>query len=302
MVVPAMSGVHAALATPVDAAGALDVRGLGRLLDRIRATGVSTVCPTGSTGEGPRLSRDQRQAVVAAVREHAGDALRVVPAPVGQAPGEVLAELRGFADLGAHAALVPPPSYFPMDDTEVRRYYETLVEGSPLPLLLYNIPMNTGVPLAPGVVAELAQRPDVIGLKDSSRDFEYFQAVVTATADIERFAVLTGTDTMLVASLAAGGHGAIAASVNVVPGLSKGIERSMREGDRHTTERLQRRVQDIVAVCRTGSPPAGWKAALEHVGVCSRRLVPPGSALDDRQYDVLCDRLSALGVDADGAV
>lgn len=298
MVTPSMSGVHAALATPVDETGALDTRGLGRLLDRIHAAGVSTVCPTGSTGEGPRLTHEQRRAIVSAVRDHAGDALRVVPAPVGQAPHEVLGELRGFAELGADAALVPPPSYFPMNDTEVRRYYDVLSEGSPLPLLLYNIPMNTGISLAPAVVGEFAHRPNVIGLKDSSRDFEYFQTVVAATADAEQFTVLTGTDTMLLASLAAGGHGAIAASANVVPDLSKGIERSSRDGDRQTAGRLQRRLQDIVAVCRTGSPPAGWKAALEHVGVCSRHLVPPGSALDDQQYARLSGRLAALGVDS----
>lgn len=290
-----MGGIHVALATPVDESGNVDRTGMHRLLDRVRAGGVSTVCPTGSTGEGPRLTREQRQTVLATVRDHAGDGLRVVPAPSGQSPHEVLTELDGFASLGAAAALVPTPSYYPMDVAEIRRYYELLAEASPLPVMLYNIPMMTGVSLPPGLVAELALHPKVIGIKDSSRDFEYFQALVAASEGADDFAVLTGTDTMLCASLLVGGHGAIAASVNVAPRLSIGIAAAVRDDDWSRALALQRQVQDLVDVCRTGSPPAGWKGALEHVGVCSRRLVRPGSGLDDEEFARLSARLTALG-------
>ncbi|UPK73130.1 dihydrodipicolinate synthase family protein [Nocardioidaceae bacterium SCSIO 66511] len=295
MVTDDMGGVHAALATPIDVEGEIDHAGLRRLLDSIGAAGVSTVCPTGSTGEGPRLTLEQRRTVLGTVRDHAGD-LRAVPAPAGGTPSDVLAELHGFADLGAEAALVPTPSYFPMTDSDVRRYYDLIAEASPLPVMLYNIPMMTGVRLAPDLVGEFASHRNVVGIKDSSRDFEYFQSVLAATEGSKDFAVLTGTDTMLFASLVVGGHGTIAASVNVAPGLSLGIDAAVRESDWTRAMTLQRQVQDLVAVCRTGSPPAGWKAALEHVGICSRRLVAPGIGLDDEEFDRLSTDLAALGL------
>ena len=293
---PSFGGVHVALATPVEESGELDHAGLHRLVDRVVAAGVSVVCSTGSTGEGPRLSRQQRCEVLTAVRDRAGSDVRVVPAPAAQTAAEVLEELREFATLGAAAALVPEPSYFPMSPAEVRRYYQTVADEAPLPLLIYNIPPMTGVSVAPAVVGELARHPNVSGIKDSSRDFEYFQEIVAATADSADFSVLTGSDSMLLASLVVGGHGTIAASANVVPELSTGVYASVQAEDWAEARRFQRRLHDVVRACRSGSPPGGWKAALEHVGVCSRRLVAPGAGLDDTEFEGLGKRLAELGV------
>lgn len=290
-----LSGVHVALATPIEPSGDPDRPGLQRLLDRVIDGGVTGICPTGSTGEGPRLTRTQRCEVLRAVREHVGDERLVVPAPSGLTSHDVVGELAEFAGLGADAALIAAPSYFPMAEPDVLRYYKAVADSAAIPFLIYNIPSMTGVSVAPSVVGELASHPNVLGIKDSSRDFEYFEEIVYATAGAENFAVLTGSDTMLLPSLVTGGAGTIAASANFVPELGVEVYSNVQKEDWTEARRLQRQLLDVVRACRVGVPPGGWKAALEHAGVCSRRLVPPADPLSDAQYAQLIRRLVELG-------
>jgi 4-hydroxy-tetrahydrodipicolinate synthase len=284
-----------ALATPLDADGQLDEDGLARLVERVVAAGIDGISPNGSTGEGARLGRERRIAVTTQVRKLAPDGMPVISGVPLTTLVEGRAELDYLAELGATAALVAPPSYYPLPDESVLRLYEALAHDAPLPLLLYNIPVFTKVRLAPDVVGRLAGHPAIAGIKDSSRDMEYQQELIAATADAE-FAVLTGADTLLVASLTVGAAGAISASANLVPELPVGIQRAFLAGDFRTATELQRRLARIVAACRAGEPPAGWKAALAVAGVCGPDLAAPAAALPAAQRAALESRLATEGI------
>ncbi len=288
------AGVMVALVTPVDESGTVDDAAVERLVGRVVAGGVDGISPAGSTGEGPKLTSAERVSLATRVRALVPAGMPVIPGvPVATLAG-ALSELEALAGAGASAALVSPPSYYPLPDDAVLRLYETLAERSPLPLLLYNIPAFTKVRIAPGVAAELAGHPRVIGMKDSSRDLEYQQQVVLACAGAGAgFGVFTGTDTLLVASLVIGAAGAIVASANLAPGLGTGIYRAFGSGDVPTARRLQEQLVRIVAACRRAAFPAGWKAALEMAGVCGAHLVPPGAPLSGSQRAELAAELAA---------
>ncbi|MBO0889867.1 MAG: dihydrodipicolinate synthase family protein [Acidothermales bacterium] len=288
-------GATVALATPLDENGALDHTALAKLVARVVEGGVVGISPTGSTGEGPRLDRDTRVAVTRAVREQAPTGMPVVSGVPLTSVSEGLRELDLLAENGATAALVAPPYYYPLTDADAVGLYEHLADRSSIPLVLYNIPVFTKVRFAPDVVRRLAAHPNVTGIKDSSRDMEYFQQVVAATEGAD-FAVLTGSDTMLVASLLSGGHGTIAASANLVPELSAGICCYIAAGELDQALAAQRRLQDVIHACRGGTPPAAWKAALHHAGVCEPYLAPPATGLGDAEYRTLMETLESLGV------
>ena len=289
------SGAMVALLTPLDADGRLDEHGLERLVERVVAAGIDGISPNGSTGEGARLGRQRRIAVATRVRKLAPDGMPVVSGVPLTTLDEGRAELDDLAELGATAALVAPPSYYPLPDESVLRMYDALAGDAPLPLLLYNIPIFTKVRLAPGVVARLATHPAIAGIKDSSRDMEYQQELIAATADAE-FAVLTGADSLLVASLAVGVAGSITAGANLVPELPVGIQRAFHAGDFRTATELQRRLARIVAACNAGEPPAGWKAALSVAGVCGPDLAAPAAALPATLRATLEIRLAAEAI------
>jgi 4-hydroxy-tetrahydrodipicolinate synthase len=284
----------AALATPCLPDGSLDVAGLSRLLQRVVDGGAAGISPAGSTGEGAMLSSAARIALTAQVRRLVPDGMPVISGLPLTTLAEGRAELGALADAGATAALVAPPSYYPLSDQAVLGLYETLAAVTPLPLVLYNIPVFTKVRLSPSVVGSLAAHPAIIAIKDSSRDMEYQQQVIMAAAG-QDFAVLTGTDTLLVASLTMGAAGTIAGSVNLVPELASGICRACGAGDLAAANELQERLSRIVAVCRPGLFPAGWKAALELAGVCSRTMAGLGTPLSDPECAALGEALAAAG-------
>lgn len=291
----ALRGVFAALATPLDERGELDEDALERLLAHIVGGGTSGVSPAGSTGEGSRLTRRQRRQLTATVRALVPARFPVLSGLPLTSVEEGITELAELADAGATAALVAPPAYYPLDDDEVLRLYETLAERTPVPLVLYNIPVFTKVPISPGVVGRLAAHPAIAGIKDSSRDLEYFHQMLAATGGTPDFTALTGTDTLLLPSLLAGAGGTIAASVNLVPRLAVEIRRAFGEGDLDLAGTRQRRLAEIVHACRCGSVPAGWKAALEYVGLCAPHLAAPATPLPPGPRTRLRARLAELG-------
>lgn len=296
-----LSGVMVALATPVGDDGQLDHAALEALVHRVVAGGVHGISPVGTTGEGASLSLDDRLAIVDTVRRCAPDGMPIVPGIFAETVAGAVAEIEAYAGHGAAAALVAPPHYYVLGGEELLRFFAKLAAGSSLPLVIYQIPSFTKNPVPPVVVAELAANPQVVGLKDSSRDMEYLLGVIDALAwarsDPDGFSIMTGTDTMLLAALGAGARGAIVASANLVPELAVGILESWREGKVDDAGTLERRLRRVVDACRMGNFPAGWKAALAAVGVCGPGLVPPRLALPSDDQKVMAARLAGMGIE-----
>lgn len=291
-----LAGVYCALVTPLDAAGSVDEAALERLLDRVVAGGVAGVCPAGSTGEGMRLSAEQRISLLRRVRALVPAGSTVIPSPSSAHPPDTAGEIRAFAGEGADAVLVAPPPSYRLSGDDVLRFYATLADQSPLPIVMYHIPDLMGVGVPADVAARLAEHPRIAGLKDSSRQFEYSEEVLYATRGTD-FSLLTGSDTMLMATMLHGGAGAVAASANLVPGLGSAVYRAAAGGDWSEAARQQERLFHVVAaVRRAGGAAPGWKAALALAGVCSAQPAPPAGPVSGPALDRLKTRLVELEV------
>ena len=291
-----LAGVMCALVTPMDENGEIDVEGLERLVQRVVDGGVTGICPVGSTGEGSRLTAQQRHAVVRRVRALVPHGLPVIPSPATAAPVRTAEDVEALAALGCDAVLVPPPSGYVLDDDEVRRNYEELAARSVLPIVMYNFPALTRVRISPAVVGTLAHHERIIGIKDSSRELEYTQAALYASARAADFAVLTGSDTMLIATLMVGGSGAIVGSANLVPALGVAVYDATVAGDWSCARELQRTLFEVVAAAREAGFPAGWKAALALVGVCAPYPAPPAKPVSGDSLVAFRQRLEELKV------
>ena len=291
-----MEGVLVALASPMTRDGQVDRPAIGRLIEHVVAGGVHGVLALGSTGETASLDEAQRRQLLAAVVS-ATD--RRVPVLCGVAQPQLSVarqEVAAAAELGADAVLVAPPFYYPTDQAGVLAFYRALAEGSPLPIFIYNIPQFTKVVAEPATVATLAREGAVAGIKDSSRDFEYFEGVRFATRDLEAFRIFTGSDTMLVASLAVGGAGTICGAGNIAPALVVRIFEEYKRGDLAAARRSQDELYELVMAVREGVFPLAIKAALHMLGVCEPWSAPPTRRLDDRAAARLRERLAKLNL------
>jgi 4-hydroxy-tetrahydrodipicolinate synthase len=208
----------------------------------------------------------------------------------------VRAEIEAAAGLGADAVLVTPPFYYPTDQAGVLAFYRQVAERSPLPILVYNIPQFTKVVTEPATVAALAREGAIHGIKDSGRDFEYFESVCIATRDTPAFRIFTGSDTMLVASLAMGGAGTICGAGNIAPDLVVRIYDQFVRGDLDGARKSQDELYQLVMAVRDGVFPLAIKAALHMLGVCEPWSAPPVRKLDEAHEARLRQRLAELGL------
>ncbi len=291
-----LAGVIPALATPLTRDGGVDEAGVERLVGHVLAGGVAGLLPLGSTGECSSLDEGSRRAMLAAVvQANAGR----VPVICGVAQTHLAAaqlEVAAAAALGADAALVTPPFYYPMDQAGVLAFYRTLARRSPIPILLYNIPQFTKVVAEPDTVATLAREGSLVGIKDSSRNFEYFELVRAATRDLPHFRVFTGSDTMLLVSLVMGGAGTICGAANVAPAWVVQIYDAFRRGDLESAREQQDRLTALVMSLRGGVFPSAIKAALDLQGICEPWPAKPIAPLDEAARATLQHHLSEWGL------
>ncbi len=291
-----LKGVLPALATPLREDGAVDLPAIERLVEHVLAGGVHGLLPLGSTGEVASLDQDARRHVLAAVVKSAAGRVPVICGVVQSHLAAALADVNAAADLGAIAVLLAPPFYYPIDQATVLAFYRRMAAESPLPIMVYNIPQNTKVVVEPATVSALAREGAVVGIKDSSRDFEYFENVCLALRDLPDFRIFTGSDSMLLASLVMGGAGTICGAANVAPGWVVRIYEDFTRSDWHAARTHQDSLVELVNAVRAGVFPAGIKAALNLQGICGPWPAAPVAPLDDASQSRLRERLDGWGL------
>ena len=197
-----LEGIFPAVTTPFYPDGRLYLKKLEHNVELYSRTPVAGLVLLGSTGEAVMLSDEESRSVLRVARETAAPE-KVLLAGVGR---ESLAETLRLAEFAADqqydAVLVRTPHYYgpQMGRIEMLTYYRALADRSPLPVVLYSIPKFTHYELPVEVIAELAQHPNIIGLKDSSGSVERIAGIVTATRNAARrellvtmtFAAFTG--------------------------------------------------------------------------------------------------------------
>ncbi|ELZ01527.1 dihydrodipicolinate synthase [Natrialba chahannaoensis JCM 10990] len=282
-----LTGITCPIVTPFDESGVVDERALGDLLEYLLAGDIDGLFPCGTTGEFASLSRDERRRVTEFTVEQADGEVPVLAGAAATSVDDVLTAIEDAAAVGADAAVVTPP-YFHTANAPAgnQQFFETIADESSLPLLLYNIPACTGQGIAPETVAALASRDDVLGLKDSSGDLEYFLETMRQAADADSdFLMLQGYDALLVPALRMGADGGVNALSNVAPEAYADLYETAT-GVRGAE--LQTAVADLFDACgEYGFAPA-TKTALEYHGVIPSAVVRPPlvSVPDDGQAGI----------------
>ncbi|WP_053958984.1 dihydrodipicolinate synthase family protein [Sulfobacillus thermosulfidooxidans] len=259
--------LQTAMITPLTSDGHLDTLALKRLIQRILAAQHIGLSILGSTGEGASLSLSLRRQVREAVLERVNGQQPVYSGIVGTVQEDIVKDLDACRDLPLAGLLIPPPSYYPMTARDLEVFYLSLADRSPFPIMLYNIPPYTKISIPVEVVAKLSTHPHIMGIKDSSRDFDYFLRVLHRTRDIPDFKVLIGTETLVLPALAVGGHGAVVGSGNIVPQWIVELAEHVAHNRWPEARQLEYQLIDLATALRQTDGVRGFKfatAAIDH--------------------------------------
>jgi 4-hydroxy-2-oxoglutarate aldolase len=293
------AGLFTPVATPFDN-GDVDASALRDNVRKYLATGLTGIVALGSNGEAALLDDDEADRVIAVVREEVPPGRPLMAGTGRESTKAAVAASRRAAALGADAVLVRTPSFFkPLMSADVFvRHYTAVADASPVPVLLYNVTMYTGVALQVDAVARLSEHPNIAGIKDSGSD-------VTLIADFlahsrPGFTVLAGSGVAYYAALAAGAHGAILALAGVATDACVEI-RALVEAGRFTEARaLQARLVPLARLIGGQHAVPGLKAALDLIGYRGGAPRPPLVPVPPAVVDRLAAELSALGLPAVG--
>jgi len=265
-------GVNPALVTPFARDQEVDEEAFRQLIRHVLPH-VDGLVPCGTTGEFNYLTPEENRRLVQITIEEAGG--KPVIAGTG-APGTRLAlELaRGAQEAGATACLIVTPYFLHPSDKGIYQHYYEIARALPdMPIILYNIPQVVDAYLPRRVVQDLADIPNIVGLKDSSGNLTYTMEILEYAGD--RINVLIGHDEVVLNALAGGASGMILASAQVYPEVWQQVLAAVRRGDLDTARDLQRRVQKLSRIfCRYGGGVA-VKQALKMMGVDAGRPRSP---------------------------
>ena len=255
--------------TPFGAGGEVDAAALCENIARWNETGVAGYVALGSTGERVHLDERERALVVESARACVPSSMAFVVGVGEQSTRLAIFEARRAASAGADALLALTPHFYrgAMTQDALAEHFAALADAASVPVILYNIPQNTGVAIAPETVARLADHTNIVGIKDSSGDVaNLVEMLRLAGASREDFAVLTGHAGVFYASLCAGVRGAILAAGCAVPRLSVEIYEAFVRGDHARALDLQHRLAPLARAVTVRFGVGGLKFALDLAG------------------------------------
>jgi 4-hydroxy-2-oxoglutarate aldolase len=260
-------GIFPPIPTPFDrASGDVDRRALASNVRRWMETRLTGILALGSNGEAALLEETEADLVVATTREAMPSDRLLIVGTGRESTRATIAATKRAAALGAGAVLVRSPSFFKaqMAAPVLVDYYTAVADASPVPVLLYNLPGATGVTLGWPVVSQLAEHPNIVGMKETSPELERLGQFVALRDGA--FSVLCGWAPVVYPALVSGAAGAILAIANVLPDECVALYDHVVAGRHAEARAAQRRLTTLAQLVTTGHGVPGLKAALEMVG------------------------------------
>ncbi|MCL7423931.1 4-hydroxy-tetrahydrodipicolinate synthase [Streptomyces sp. YS415] len=254
-----------AMITPFTEEGALDLAGAQRLADRLVAEGCDGLVLSGTTGESPTTSDEEKALLVRAVREAVGGRAPVL-AGVGTSDTRHTVELAQAAEkAGADGLLVVAPYYSKPPQDALEAHFREVADASGLPVAVYDIPGRTGARVEPDTLLRLAEHPRIVAVKDCSYDFLAAQKVMART----ELAYYAGCDEHNLALYAVGGTGYISTVSNAAPAQLRAVLDAFDAGETAQAARLQQRATPLVEAMMAAGLPGSVtaKALLNELGL-----------------------------------
>ncbi len=290
-----LAGIYVALTTR-NADGRATTEKIAQNVRKLNPIPLSGYLVLGSTGEAVLLDDDESLKLVEAVVKAAAPAKHVLVGTARESTRGTIEFTNRVASFGPAAALVRPPAYYKsrMTKEALRGHYLALAEEARIPVLLYNIPQNTGLSLDTGLVVELSRHPNIIGLKESSGSLAFLGEVLPRVPP--DFLYFLGSGHVIHPGLEMGADGAILAVANAAPELCASIYALFRKGKRDQARKLQLDLIPLNKAVMEVHGIAGLKWAQDLRGYCGGPPRPPLLPLEDKGKREIAAVLKSLGL------
>jgi len=291
-----IQGIFTPNLVPFHDDGAIHEAELRRMIHWLVEHGVDGLYPNGSTGEFIRLNFEERKRVIRIVAEENRGRIPILAGAAEANIAETLEAAALYADLGCAAISLTGPYYFKVSQESVEEYFRELAQRSPIDIILYNIPQFANEISLPVVERLAMDCPRIVGIKDSSRDFPRMIATLhKIKPQRPDFAVLTGTEEILLPTLMMGADGGTIATSGVVPEVVMKLYNEFRADNLVEAKRIQFKLLDLIEAMFDGPIfPEGFRAAAALRGFDLGTSRQPISKKEKADLSVLQSRIACL--------
>ncbi|QJD80986.1 4-hydroxy-tetrahydrodipicolinate synthase [Spirosoma rhododendri] len=273
-------GVGVAIVTPFTADHAIDFDGFGRVVRHISEGGVRYIVLQGTTGESPTVTKAEKKQLLQYLKENNPKNLPIVYGVGGNVTSEVVAGMSDIDFEGVDAILSVCPYYNKPGKRGVIEHFTRIADACPVPVILYNIPFRTGINMSAETICELAQHPNIIGVKEASCVIE--QCMEIARDKPDDFLLISGDDVQAVPIISIGGVGVMSVIANAFPAKFSAMIDAALAGDFAFAQKELSQFLRIDPLLYEEGNPVGVKSLMHTMGLISNEVrLPLMKASDD---------------------
>ena len=287
-------GVLPAIITPFkrNPAMGLDLPGLERNIGFLTSRGIHGIVPCGSTGESATLTFEEHEKVIEVTVDKINGKIPVLAGTGSNNTAEAVRLTKAAKDIGADGVLVISPYYNKPNRAGLIKHYTKLADLD-IPVVMYNVPGRTGQNLEPELVAELAQHPNIVGIKEASGNIGQMSRILEETQD-EDFVLISGDDNITLPILALGGSGVISVAANVDPARMVAMYEAMKCCDYQQALVLHYAMSPLFRSMFIDTNPIPVKKAVELIGLAGGPVRLPLDELDAKKTEQLKKVLATI--------
>jgi 4-hydroxy-2-oxoglutarate aldolase len=272
-------GIIPPMVTPFDENGSIRYDFFERNIEKYIESGIEGFLVLGSNGESVYLEHSEKLKLIEAARKRVPASMTLLAGTGVESTQATIQLTKEAGDRGVDAVLVKNPFYFKSQMTfdVYMAHYTAVADASPVPVIIYNVPVFTGLPIESRLVVELSKHPNIRGIKDSSGDVKLISEIAWNT-DRSTFSIVAGAAPTLFPALMSGAGGGVIAIACAAPKASLALYRAFAAGDYRRAAEVQRIIAPAAGAVTAKHGIAGLKGAMEfegfQPGIPRRPLLP----------------------------
>lgn len=285
-----IQGTGVAVVTPFDQKGEVDEPALKAILSHLETGQVSYLVMLGTTGESATLTLEEKKRILNLAKTETQGRIPLVVGIGGNNTHEIQQQIAALDLDGCSAILSVSPYYNKPTQAGLIAHFQTLADTSPLPIVLYNVPGRTGKNVEANTTLQLAQHPNIQGIKEASGDMQQVMDILEHKPT--DFQVVSGDDHLTLAYLGVGMDGVISVTANAFPKAMSDMVKAGLKGDFTTARKQHYQLMPTMRKVFAEGNPGGVKAFLSAMGYCEQVLRLPLVPVSEKLQQEIKEQVS----------
>ncbi|WP_066391243.1 4-hydroxy-tetrahydrodipicolinate synthase [Neobacillus mesonae] len=286
--------VLTAMVTPFDQQGEVDVNAVKNLVNHLIATGTEGLVVSGTTGESPTLTTEEKVELFQLVVEAAAGRVPVIAGTGSNNTRASIALTKKAEEAGVDGIMLVVPYYNKPSQEGLYQHFKAIAESTSLPIMLYNIPGRTSVNMSADTIVRLSEIDNIVAVKEASGNLDVMAEIIERTP--EDFLLFSGDDALTIPVLSIGGAGVISVASHIIGNEMQEMINQFRCGDIQGAAAAHRRLLPIMKGLFAAPNPTPVKAALNMMGVPVGGVRLPLVELNEEEEQALQSLLPGVTV------